>query len=54
VPDYIRWLIERDLLASQSFDEILRPIRPDIRKSGITETQVDAIVRRARKSINHD
>lgn len=47
-PEYVRLLIEQDLLADKSFDEILRPIRQDVRKSGVTESQLDAMVRRAR------
>lgn len=46
--EYVRLLIERDLLADLPFDEILRPIREDFRQSGITESQLDEIVRRAR------
>ena len=46
--EYVRALIERDVLADQSFDEILRPVRADFRRSGITERQLDAIVERAR------
>lgn len=49
--EYVRLLVESDLLADQSFDEILRPIREDVRKSGITESQVEDIVRRARKAV---
>lgn len=49
-PQYVRSLIERDLLADQSFDEILRPIRDDVRKKGITEEQLDQIVQRARRA----
>jgi len=49
-PEYVRGLIERDLLADKNFDEILRPIREDFRKRGITEAQLDELVDRARKS----
>ena len=35
-PEYVRSLIERDLLADQTFDEILQPIRADVRKRGVT------------------
>ena len=48
-PQYVRHLIEQGLLAAQTFDEILRPIRRDVRKSGLTESKLDAIVRRARR-----
>ena len=47
---YVRLLIERDLLAEKSFDEILRPIRADFRKSGISEAELDEIVERARNA----
>ena len=47
-PEYVRSLIERDLLADNTFDRILRPVRADFRKSGITEAQLDRIVERAR------
>jgi hypothetical protein len=48
LPEYVRWLIERDMLADKSFDEILKPVRADFHKSGITEDQLDEIVERAR------
>ncbi|HEY2584436.1 MAG TPA: hypothetical protein VGI81_01580 [Tepidisphaeraceae bacterium] len=47
-PEYLRLLIEQDLLAEKTFEEILRPVRRDFKKSGITETELDAIVSRAR------
>lgn len=47
-PEYVRSLVERDLLMDKSFDEILAPIREDFRKSGLTETQLDRIIDRAR------
>jgi hypothetical protein len=50
-PQYLRSLIERDLLASKSFDEILKPIRQGFKKSGMTEDELDALVTRARKDI---
>jgi hypothetical protein len=49
-PQYVRYLIERGVLADQSFDEILRPIRADVKKKGLTEEQVDQIVGRARRA----
>lgn len=48
--EYLRSLIERDLLADKSFDDILRPIREDFRKSGMTESQLDQVIDRARKA----
>lgn len=47
-PEYVRSLIERDLLSDKSIDEILRPVRKDFQKAGVTESQLDAIVERAR------
>ena len=46
--DYVRSLIERDLLADQTFDEILLPIREDFRKSKIGEAELEQIIERAR------
>lgn len=46
--EYVRALIERDLLADKTFDEILRPIRADFQRSGITEAQLDKIIERGR------
>jgi hypothetical protein len=48
--EYVRLLIERDLLAEKTFDEILKPVRDDFRKSGVTEDQLDGIVKRARRA----
>jgi hypothetical protein len=47
--DYVRALVERDLLAEQFFDDILRPVRADFRANGVSEKQLDALVRRARR-----
>jgi len=38
----------RNSLADNSFAEILRPIRKDVRKKGITERELDEIIDRAR------
>ena len=51
-PEYVRFLIEQDLLADKSFDDILKPIRAGFKKSGITEHELDMLVTRARKDIN--
>lgn len=47
---YVRSLVERDLLADKPFDEIVKPIREDFRRAGVTEAQLDAIVDRARRA----
>ena len=49
--EYAKTLIEREMLAEESFDEILGPIRKGFRKSGITERQLDQLVHHARKAI---
>ena len=46
-PEYVRSLIERDLLADKNFDEMLKPVRADFRSRGITEDELDQIVERA-------
>jgi hypothetical protein len=50
VSEYLSVLIERDFLAEQTFDEMLRPVREDFQKSGVTAAQLEAIVKRARLS----
>lgn len=49
-PQYVRLLVEQDLLADKSFNEILGPIREDFRKSGMTEQQLDELVGHARRA----
>ena len=51
-PEYVRALIERDLMADQPFDEILRPVRADFERGGVTEAQLDRLVGRARREQN--
>jgi hypothetical protein len=48
-PEYLRLLIEEDLLAGKSFDDLLRPIRRDFKKSGVTEAALDQIISRGRR-----
>jgi hypothetical protein len=47
---YVQSLVKRDLLSDKTFAEILRPIRDDVRKSGLTERELDGIVDRARRA----
>lgn len=51
--EYLRALIERDLSAGRSFDEILKPVRAGFKKSGVTEEELDLIVASARKEIHY-
>ena len=50
--EYLRSLVERDLAAGDTFDEVLRPVRDGFKKSGVTEDELDALVTRARKHIH--
>jgi len=50
--EYARALIEREMFAEQSFDEILRPAREGFRKRGTTPKQLDDAVMRARKAFH--
>ena len=49
--EYVRALIERDLLARRSFDVILAPVRADVQARGISEADVDAVVEKARRAV---
>jgi hypothetical protein len=50
-PEYLRSLVERDLLADQTFDQILAPVRRDFQAAGVTEEDVDRLVADARKAV---
>lgn len=50
--EFVRSLIERELVAGETFDEILAPIREGFRKSGVTEAELDQIVDRARNDFH--
>ena len=49
--EYVRGLIERDLLARRTFDAILAPVRADVRARGLTEADFDALVTKARRAV---
>ena len=49
-PEYLRFLIEREILASKSFDEILKPVRNAFKKGGMSEEKLDALVNEARRA----
>ena len=40
---YVERLIQTDLLAAKSFDEILAPIRQTFQKSGMSEDELEII-----------
>ena len=48
---YIRDMIEIEILARRPFSEILAPIRQSFEDSGMTEEELDALVERARERV---
>lgn len=50
--EYLRTLIEAEVLSEQTFAEILAPIREGFRKSGMTELQLDALFEEARRKVH--
>jgi len=50
--EYLRALVERDLQASGSFDEVLRPARAAFAKGGASEAKLDALVKAARRDLH--
>ena len=51
VAGYVERLIESDVLATQSFDAILAPIRQGFRQSGASEEEADALFEEAREEV---
>jgi hypothetical protein len=49
--EYVRTLIEVEVLARRPFSEILAPIRQSFQASGISEDELDAVVERAREKL---
>jgi hypothetical protein len=49
--EYARALIERDVMAEETFDDILRPAREAFRRTGGTEKDLNETVHHARKHI---
>lgn len=52
--EYLRTLIEAEVLSQKSFAEILAPIREGFRKSGMTEEQLDALFEEARRKVHQE
>ncbi len=58
--DYVESLVEEatrrrnriDVLAEKSFDEILAPFRRSVEESGISDEDLDALFREARKEVS--
>lgn len=54
VEDYLRTVIEADVLADQSFSEILEPIRRSFDESGMSEDDLDTLFAEAREKVYQD
>ena len=52
--EYLRTLVEAEILSEQTFAEILAPIREGFRKSGMTEEQLDALFEEARHKVHQE
>jgi hypothetical protein len=52
--EYLRTLIEAEILSQQTFAEILAPIRDGFRKSGMTQDQLDALFQEAREKVHQE
>ena len=51
VEEYLRTVIEADVLADQSFSEILEPIRRSFDESGMSEDELDTLFEEAREKV---
>jgi len=51
VEEYLRGLIEAEMLSQKPFGEILAPIREDFRRTGLTEDEFDEIIESERQTI---
>ena len=52
--EYLRTLIEAEILSQKTFAEILAPIREGFRKSEITEEQLDDLFEEARQKVHQE
>lgn len=51
VTKYVQSLIETDLLAAKSFDEILLPIRKTFQESGASEGELESLFEESRDEV---
>lgn len=47
--EYVREMVETEILASKSFDEILAPVRQGFIESGMTEEEITRMFEEARE-----
>jgi len=52
--EYLRMLIEVEILSKQSFSEILAPVRQSFRESGMSEDQLEALFEDAREKAHRE
>ena len=48
---YLEKLVEKDVNRAKTIDEVLAPFRWEVKESGITEDELDALVEEAREEI---
>ncbi len=51
IEDYLRDLIQTDILSERPFSEILEPIRRSFDESGMSEEELDALFEEAREKV---
>ncbi|MEJ7708587.1 MAG: hypothetical protein WKF84_01715 [Pyrinomonadaceae bacterium] len=49
VAEYVQKLIDKDLELSPSLRELFAPVREDIKASGMTDAELDALLEKARE-----
>ena len=50
-PDYVRYLIEEDLVSPMSARVLYAPVREQVRESGISEDDLGALIEEARDEV---
>ncbi len=50
-PDYLRDLLQNELLSEKPFSEILEPIRRSFDESGMSEAELDTLFETAREQV---
>ncbi len=54
IEDYLRDLIQTDILSERPFSEILEPIRRSFDESGMREEELDALFEEAREKVDQE
>ena len=54
VKDYLEKLVEKEVNRERTFDEILAPFRDAVEKSGISDEDLGALFREARKEVSKE